>query len=157
MEMFKDNTKAGRVIQCVFTFPKPVSILVNTRPIQLHMYLHTPLCSGTVRKQIPVILLFQLKILPGASLVNQWLRRVCAAIQGSGFQSLIWEDPTCGGVARPARVTTEHAPRSAQATRPLSPHAANKACSPIEHVVNQKSHAVRRLSATTRENPHKAT
>ena len=121
MEMFKDNTKAGRVMQFNFTFPKPISILVNTRPIQFHMYLHTPLCSGTVWKQIPVIVLFQLKILPGASLVNQWLRRVCVAIHGSGFQSLIWEDPTSGGVARPGAATTEHALRSAQATRPLIP------------------------------------
>lgn len=90
--MFKDNTEAGRVIQCIFTLPKPILIL-----------LHTPLCSGTARKQIPGTVLFQLKILPGASLVNQWLRRVCLAIQGAGVQSVIWENPTCGEAARPAR------------------------------------------------------
>ena len=35
-----------------------------------------------------------------ASLVVQWLR-ICLAMQGTLFQSLVWEDPTCLGATKP--------------------------------------------------------
>jgi len=35
-----------------------------------------------------------------ASLVVQWLR-ICLAMQGTGVQSLVREDPTCLGTAKP--------------------------------------------------------
>ena len=36
----------------------------------------------------------------GASLVAQWLR-VCLPMQGTRVRALVWEDPTCRGVAGP--------------------------------------------------------
>ena len=36
----------------------------------------------------------------GASLVAQWLR-VCLPMQGTQVRTLVWEDPTCRGAARP--------------------------------------------------------
>ena len=36
----------------------------------------------------------------GASLVAQWLR-VCLPMQGTRVRALVWEDPTCCGVAGP--------------------------------------------------------
>jgi len=35
-----------------------------------------------------------------ASPVVQWLG-VCPAVQGTPVQSLVWDDPTCHGVAKP--------------------------------------------------------
>ena len=35
-----------------------------------------------------------------ASLVAQWLR-ICLPMQGTRVRALVWEDPTCRGVARP--------------------------------------------------------
>ena len=40
------------------------------------------------------------KILKGASLVAQWLR-ICLLMQGTRVRALVWEDPTCRGVAGP--------------------------------------------------------
>ena len=36
----------------------------------------------------------------GASLVAQWLR-IHLPVQGTGVQSLVWEDPTCHGATKP--------------------------------------------------------
>ena len=38
----------------------------------------------------------------GTSLVVQWLR-VCLPVRGTWVQSLVQEDPTCLGAARPTR------------------------------------------------------
>ena len=40
------------------------------------------------------------EIKDGASLVEQWLR-VCLPVQGTWVRALVWEDPTCRGVAGP--------------------------------------------------------
>ena len=42
----------------------------------------------------------QLRSLPWASLVAQWLR-VCLPMQGTRVRALVWEDPTCRGATRP--------------------------------------------------------
>ena len=36
----------------------------------------------------------------GTSLVVQWLR-FCLPVQGTGVQSLVWEDSTCSGATNP--------------------------------------------------------
>ena len=36
----------------------------------------------------------------GASLVAQWLR-ACLLMQGTRVRAVVWEDPTCRGVAGP--------------------------------------------------------
>ena len=41
-----------------------------------------------------------IKLLPGASLVAQWLR-ICLLMQGTRVRALVWEDPTCRGAAGP--------------------------------------------------------
>ena len=38
----------------------------------------------------------------GASPVAQWLR-ICLPAQGTRVRSLVWEDPTCLGAAKPVR------------------------------------------------------
>ena len=40
------------------------------------------------------------KLLPGASLVAQWLR-VCLPMQGTRVRALVWEDPICRGATKP--------------------------------------------------------
>ena len=44
----------------------------------------------------------------GTSLVAQWLG-IHLPIQGTWVRPLVWEDPTCRGVAGPVSHTTEHA------------------------------------------------
>ena len=43
-----------------------------------------------------------LSLLVRTSLVSQWLR-ICLPVQGTQVQSLVWEDYTCPGAARPVR------------------------------------------------------
>ena len=50
---------------------------------------HTPLQRNCLEAN-PSHCIIPTKNISWASVVNQWLRRVCVAIQGSEFQSLIW-------------------------------------------------------------------
>ena len=50
------------------------------------------------------------KKVSGTSLVAQWLR-ICLPVQGTQVQSLVWEDYTCPGAARPVRPQQEKPPK----------------------------------------------
>ena len=58
-------------------------------------------CLGLSRLEHNIsINLWVRSIVPGASLVAQWLR-VCLPMQGTRVRALVWEDPTCRGATGP--------------------------------------------------------
>ena len=72
----------------------------------------------------------------GASLVVQWLR-ICQAMQRTWVRSLVWEDPTCCGAAKP--VCHEYRVQALQYCKPV--------------LCNKRSHHNEKPAHNTTEQP----
>ena len=51
---------------------------------------------------LATIIFMKKNVIIGTSLVVQWLR-IHLPMQGTRVRSLVWEDPTCRGAAKPVR------------------------------------------------------
>ena len=90
----------------------------------------------------------------GTSLVAQWLR-ICLPMQGTRVRSLVWEDPTCLGAAKPVHhnywacalepVSHNYWARMPQLLKPAHPRA---------HAPQREATAMRSPRTATHTSPH---